>query len=210
MKHIVLLGDSIFDNQSYVGGGKDTITNLREQMPDDWKATLLAVDGHITDGVLGQVSRVPADATHLFVSVGGNDALGEMRILQMPASSAADVLNELSNVSARFEERYKRMLDAVLSLGKPTAVCTIYYPRYPEAWLQKLAVAALASFNDAIIRQASLAGVPLIDLRYVCNEDTDYANPIEPSVAGGAKIARTIVQIVNDHDFRARRTTIYS
>ena len=35
MKHIVLLGDSIFDNKSYVGGGKDTIENLREQMPDD-------------------------------------------------------------------------------------------------------------------------------------------------------------------------------
>jgi hypothetical protein len=32
----------------------------------------------------------------------------------------------------------------------------------------------------------------LIDLRLVCDEDTDFANPIEPSVHGGAKIARVI------------------
>ena len=58
-----------------------------------------------------QLPRLPADATHLFVSVGGNDALGEMGILQMPASSAEEVFNELSNAAARFENRYKRMLD---------------------------------------------------------------------------------------------------
>ena len=209
MKHIVLLGDSIFDNQSYVGGGKDTIANLREQMPDDWTATLLAVDGHVTDGVISQLARVPSDATHLFVSVGGNDALGEIGILQRPASSAAEVLDGLSKVATRFEDRYRRMLEAVLALGKPTAVCTIYYPRYPEALLQKLAVTALASFNDVIIRHAFLAGIPLFDLRYVCNDDGDYANPIEPSEAGGAKIAKTIIQVVQNHRFEEGRTAAY-
>jgi lysophospholipase L1-like esterase len=209
MKHIILLGDSIFDNRSYVNGGKDTIANLREQMPDGWAASLLAVDGSVAAGVARQLSGVPADATHLFISVGGNDALGEMGILQMPASSAAEVFNELSNVAAGFEERYKRMLGAVQGLGKPTAVCTIYYPRYPDARMQKVAVAALGSFNDVIIRQAFLAGLPLIDLRYVCNEDADYANPIEPSVAGGAKIAATIIAVANYHRFEESRTGAY-
>ncbi len=95
--------------------------------------TLLAVDGSVAAGVARQLPGVPADATHLFVSVGGNDALGEMRILQMPAASGVDVFNELANVAAAFEERYERMLGAVRELGKPTAVCTIYYPRYPDA-----------------------------------------------------------------------------
>jgi hypothetical protein len=48
-----------------------------------------------------------------------------------------------------------------------------------------------------------------LDLRLVCNELADYANPIEPSVAGGAKIARTIKQVVTDHDFSGKRTAIY-
>jgi len=210
MKHIVLLGDSIFDNQSYVGGGKDTIANLREQMPADWTATLLAVDGSVADGVARQLDRIPSDASHLFVSVGGNDALREMDILQMRASSAVEVFNELSNVSARFEHRYKQMLDSVLKLNRPTTVCTIYYPRFPEPERQKLSVAALATFNDVITRQAFLAGVPLIDLRYVCDDDADYANPIEPSEAGGANIASTIIQVVNEHSFEANKTSVFA
>lgn len=209
MNHIILLGDSIFDNKSYVNGGKDTITNLRDLMPDDWTATLLAIDGSVADSVSRQIPNVPDNASHLFVSVGGNDALGEMGILQMRVSSAAEVFNELSNVVARFEERYKRMLDAVLELNKPTAVCTIYYPRYPDQTMQKVAVAALASFNDVITQQAFMAGLPLIDLRHVCDEDSDYANPIEPSVAGGAKIAGTILKVVNEHDFGELRTSVY-
>lgn len=210
MKHIILLGDSIFDNKSYVNGGKDTIENLREQIPADWKATLLAVDGDVAADVARQLPKMPADATHLFISVGGNDALREMGILQMRASSAAEVFAELSNVAARFEDRYTRMLDAVRELNKPTVVCTIYYPRYPDVGMQKIAVAALASFNDVIIRQAILAGVPLIDLRYVCDDDADYANPIEPSVAGGAKISKRIIEIVERHDFSGGRTSAYT
>lgn len=209
MKHIVLLGDSIFDNRSYVNGGKDTVTNLREQMPDNWTATLLAVDGSVASSVATQLQRVPDAATHLFLSVGGNDALAAAGILQMPASSAADVFSELASVSARFEHSYKSMLDAVRRLSKPTAICTIYYPNYPDELVQKIAVAALASFNDAIVRQASLAGLPLIDLRYVCNEDSDYANPIEPSESGGLKIARTIIRVVKDHDFDKGLTEVY-
>lgn len=209
MKHIILLGDSIFDNKSYVSGGKDTITNLRDLMPDDWTATLLAIDGSVADSLSSQLPNVPYDATHLFISVGGNDALGEMGILQMRVSSAAEVFNEISNVVARFEDRYKRMLDAFRELEKPFAVCTIYYPRYPDERMQKVAVAALASFNDVIIRQAFRAGVPIIDLRYVCDEDADYANPIEPSVAGGAKIARTIITVVNEHDFTSKQSRVF-
>jgi hypothetical protein len=33
----------------------------------------------------------------------------------------------------------------------------------------------------------------VIDLRLICSEPADYANPIEPSGPGGQKIARAIV-----------------
>jgi hypothetical protein len=48
MPHIVLLGDSILDNASYTSGGPDVISQVREILPKDWKATLLAVDGAVT------------------------------------------------------------------------------------------------------------------------------------------------------------------
>lgn len=74
MRHIVLLGDSIFDNAAYVRGGLDVITHLRGQIPDGWKASLRAVDGSVVGDVQRQL-ELPDDATHLVISAGGNDAL---------------------------------------------------------------------------------------------------------------------------------------
>src|SRR5262249_27028557 len=62
--------------------------------------------------------------------------------------------------------------------------------------VRRRAVTALAVFNDAIIREALTAGVPLCDLRLICTAEADYANPIEPSVVGGAKIAAAIARAV--------------
>lgn len=210
MKHLVLLGDSIFDNKAYVKGGRDVISHLRGQMQEDWRATLTAVDGHRVADVSQQLVKVPAGATHLFVSVGGNDALDNTGILQKQVSSSAEVFCELLYVASAFEDRYKKMLKAVLQLDKPTTLCTIYFPRFEESLMQKLAISALSSFNDAITRLAFIAGLPLIDLRLICNRDADYANPIEPSEAGGAKIAKAILQVTREHNFEKRRATIYS
>jgi hypothetical protein len=148
MKHIVSLGDSIFDNKAYVDGGLDVIEQVRRQIP------------------------------------------------------AGCIVGE-------FEYHYREMLQGVLSLKKPTAVCTIYYPRIPDPFTQKMTVAALATYNDAIIRLAFLSGVPLIDLRLVCDENSDYANEIEPSEKGGGKIANAIVRLVSEHNFESRRTEVF-
>lgn len=209
MNHIVLLGDSIFDNKSYVRGGLDVVAHLQQQMHNEWKATLCAVDGNVVENVQTQLLDLPDDATHLFISVGGNDALLNADILQTKVSSSAEVFDRLADLASQFELRYRKMLKAVLSLNKPTAVCTIYYPQMGEEFAQKIAVAALATFNDVIIKQAFLAGVPLIDLRLVCSQPSDYANAIEPSEAGGEKIAKTILRVAQEHNFEAHRTEVF-
>lgn len=56
MVHIALLGDSIFDNASYVGNvGMPVIEHLQRRIPADWKTTLAARDGSITTDVPEQV-----------------------------------------------------------------------------------------------------------------------------------------------------------
>lgn len=210
MTHIVLLGDSIFDNHAYVQRGEPAVIDqLRAHMPAGWRATLLAVDGDVTADVARQLEDVPADATHLVVSVGGNDALGVLDLLNASAQSMADALMRLAAVGEGFEQRYRSMLDTVLRHHLPAALCTIYYPAFPEPMLQRLAVTGLTVFNDAILRVAAGAGVPALDLRLICTEPTDYANPIEPSAAGGEKIAQVIATVVREHDFAGGRTTLY-
>jgi hypothetical protein len=64
-------------------------------------------------------------------------------------------------------------------------------------------------FNDAITRQAFARGLPVIDLRLVCDDDADYANPIEPSSQGGDKIVHAIARLLAEHDFSRRRTEVF-
>jgi GDSL-like Lipase/Acylhydrolase family len=209
MSHVVLLGDSIFDNAAYVRGGPDVIRQLREILPTGWKVTLAAVDGAVTASVPRQLQGLPPDASHLIISVGGNDALGNIGVLDDASRSIADALNRLAGIGDGFERGYRAMLDSVLARALPTAVCTVYNPRYPDPRMQRLAVAGLTIFNDAITRQTFARGLPLIDLRLVCDEDADYANPIEPSSHGGEKIVRAIARLVTEHDFARRRTEVF-
>jgi hypothetical protein len=209
MPHIVLLGDSIFDNRSYVGTEPDVISHLRRIIPTDWRATLNAVDGSVVENVGAQMAKIPGDATHLVVSVGGNNALMNADVLQMRASSAAEVLSALAERASSFELQYREILANILRRGLPTAVSTIYYPNFPDSSIQKIATTALTAFNDVIIRQAILAGVPFLDLRLICNETDDYANAIEPSGKGGGKIAAKILELVETHNFTNKRTCIY-
>jgi hypothetical protein len=208
MNHIVLVGDSILDNAAYTGGAPDVVRHVRQRLPHGSTATLRAVDGSTTRDVREQLQHLPADATHLIVSTGGNDALGHVDFLGAPARSTAEVLIELADIAAEFERRYHGMLTEVLAYELPTAICSIYYPRFPAPDLQKIALTGLTVFNDCIIRAAFTHGIPLLDLRFICTEEGDYADPIEPSAQGGEKIAKVIVDVV-EHGFASGRTEVF-
>src|SRR5258705_13095653 len=106
MTHIALLGDSIFDNAAYVAGGPDVVRQVRELLPSGWRATLNAVDGAVIDDLPQQLQRLPADASHLVVSVGGNDALGEAALLDQKVGSVAEALELITQVRERFRSAY--------------------------------------------------------------------------------------------------------
>jgi hypothetical protein len=190
--HVVLLGDSIFDNGAYVPGSPDVIVQLRSRLPRGWKAGLLAVDGATVSGVERQLGGLPPDATHLVVSAGGNDALGASSILGERVGSVGEAVARLASAQQAFAAAYDRMLSAVQRCGLPTSLCTIYDANYPHPQRQ-IIISALALFNDVITRAAFRRGWPLIDLRLICDSPEDYANPIEPSERGGDKIASAIV-----------------
>ena len=194
MGHIVLLGDSVFDNAAYTGSEPDVITHLRSVLPQGWKATLCAVDGATTTSLPSQVRCVPADATHLFVSIGGNDALSNIDLLSTPVRSTADALRLFGQRVAAFEQSYRRGLVPVRALRKPVTVCTIYNGDLPDREQAAIARVALMMFNDTILRVAFEHRLLAIDLRLLCNEPEDYANPIEPSGCGGRKIALAIAR----------------
>lgn len=200
MQHIILLGDSILDNAAYVPFNSDVINILRNRLPDGWKATLLARDGSMINDIIYQLTQLPEDASFLVLSVGGNDALSHADILSERANSVSEVLLQLADMQDEFRNNYRTMLKNVRSYKLPTLICTIYYPRFPDPYIQKMSKLALSIFNDCIISEALASRSRLIDLRIIFDEDKDYATPIEPSEQGGEKLADAILEKIKEHE----------
>lgn len=208
MNHLVLLGDSIFDNAAYVEGGPAVIDQVAKRLPAGWQATLLAVDGDTTEAVPRQLLRLPPDATHLVLSVGGNDALGCLDRLEAPAATVKQGLVVLTKMRAQFQANYREAIGALLRLNRPMLVCTIYdhVPGLPA----ELGT-ALGLFNDVILYEAIKHGVPVLDLRMICTEPGDYSSksPIEPSSQGGEKLAARLVAAIAQHNFSLDGCRVY-
>lgn len=209
--HVVLLGDSVFDNAGYLrGSGPDLLAQLRTHLPGSWQATRLAKGGSVASDVPGQLGRLPRDATHLVVSAGGNDAGRREGVLGEPARSVAEGLAQIAVIRESFARDYRAMLDAVPGRGLPIAVCTIYDPRFPEPGRRQVSIVALATFNDVITREAFARGISLLDLRLLCDRDEDFAAPTGPSVQGGAKIAAEIARWATGHGPEGRRSEVFA
>src|SRR4249919_1145484 len=99
-----------------------------------------------------------------------------------PVTSVAEALELITAVRTRFRTAYARMLDQVLQRRLPLAVCTIYEARFPDPVTRRLAATALTALNGAITREAFAHNADCIDLRILCDDDCDFANPIEPSI----------------------------
>jgi hypothetical protein len=196
--HIVLLGDSTFDNHAYVASGASTIAALEAQLPAGWSATLLAQDGSTIDEVTRQAMQLPSGASHLVVCTGMHDVLGDIGMLAERAETVADGLRTAGLVAGRFELRYWRMLRSLRSRGLPLAVCTIGNGDFGDPHLQPVTTTALAIFNDAIIRSAWSAHAAIIDLRAACDEPEDYATETVPSARGSGKIAECLAKAIID------------
>ena len=226
MKHIVLLGDSIFDNSSYINSDELDVPNqLRSLVSHNYKVTNLAVDGHLIRHVKNQLNNLPSNVTHLFVSVGGNDGLGHLSIFHTPVNTIGESLQHMYRIGDNFKKRYAEMVDLVLSYNLPTTFCSIYYPRFDARSLdrvqdymsvlsngreiQEMVMSAETIFNDIITYEIFKRKIPLIDLRVLCDDDEDFANPIEPSCIGGMKIAKTINTIANVHSFDSNASGVY-
>jgi hypothetical protein len=208
MSVIALLGDSFFDNASYIGQNeKSVLEQLQDSLSSGSSVNLMAIDGSVTEEVVRQIESIPSATTHLVISSGGNDALRSRDSLLMAHSTEA-LLNMLATVQEDFGIIYMRLLTAAKKTQLPTVVCTIY-DAIPG--LSREEKTLLSIFNDVILTQVSRAGFPVIDLRSLCIDAKDFSeiSPIEPSVQGGMKIARRIAEIVTHFDFRSKRTVIY-
>lgn len=191
-------GDSILDNAPYVGElGRSLKSHLRELL-EGWAIDFRAVDGATcADVAAGQLGAGPYGCDALVLSVGGNDALGNIHLLEdQQERRLFDFALMLADIQDAFRSDYLRVLHAAEAHAPRLLALTIYRPRFHldglPAELQRAADALLSLFNDVIQEEARARGHQILDLRRICVSDAHFANPIEPSDFGGREIALAI------------------
>eukprot|EP01063_Lacrimia_lanifica_P040076 TRINITY_DN8971_c0_g1_i2.p1 TRINITY_DN8971_c0_g1~~TRINITY_DN8971_c0_g1_i2.p1 ORF type:complete len:262 (+),score=69.02 TRINITY_DN8971_c0_g1_i2:40-825(+) len=214
-RHVVLLGDSTFDNGRWVDG-PSVSEHMRDMLVNKERVTLCARDGALVAAVAGQMEAAPADATHFVVSVGGNDATGAATtVLTPPVANAGEAYDRMHHFVQEWEAAYAAAVEVWVALarGRPVVLCSCYDPCFGAFNVttvsQGQANMMMALLADVVLRVASRHRLPVVDLRRVSTQVADFANPIEPSVAGGRKIAAAVLDALATHPVSCRNTVVY-
>ena len=129
------------------------------------------------------------------MSAGGNDALEHIDFLEEVFNTRAkDVLVRLWSIREEFRRSYAALLDCLALTRRPVLVLTVYNPCFHahgfDAAYQQAAESAVSVIDDVIQQEACRRSFDILELRTLFHDRADYANPIEPSALGGAKLAK--------------------
>lgn len=206
-KIVVLLGDSVIDNGEYVRSGElDVAQQLQMRLPDH-TVVKRAVDGATCADVLRWQTDDLRDADSIVLSAGGNDALQHLDLLDVSvATTPKDVLVRLWSIREEFRRSYVALLDSLALTRRPVLSLTVYNPCFDghgfDAAYQQAAESGLSIINDVIQQEARRRAFDILELRTLFDDRADYANPIEPSAIGGAKLAKCVSDWVGSAERR--------
>ena len=199
-KELFLLGDSIIDNKTYVLDGEKSVLE-HIQSKTDTKTVQLALDGATTDDVLeNQLNRISSEASHVVLSVGGNDLLNEIGFLMEDIKYTPNqVLERCYSLIAPITKKYESIV-TTLRTSKIRAnllLCTVYEGDLEGSEMyDDIAISSrtmLSLFNDSVYKTHNMFKTGILELRHIFTNKEDYANPIEPSHIGGEKLAQEII-----------------
>ena len=196
-KRIILLGDSIIDNGAYVRPGEADVAKQLQALLPEQAVVKRAVDGAICADILWSQMANLDSTDRIILSAGGNDALQHIDLLEAAtATTAKEVLLRLAAIREDFRRTYVSLLDRLAAIRAPVMVLTVYNPCFDghgmDATYQQAAEAAVSLFDDVIQLEAHRRSFKLLELRTLFTDPADYANPIEPSARGGAKLAQAM------------------
>lgn len=187
---IVLLGDSILKNNSYVSDGKG-IDDLLEERTNEKIYSYAENNSKIID-IYSQISKIPIDlnnnSTIIFLSAGGND------ILSFYVDQKEDATN-MSFLNPMFSA-YKKLIKSIQARMNDSRIVLldIYYP---ENITYKQFHPIISNWNKKIYEYASDPANKISNVLKISNNLTqknDFTMGMEPSSVGGEKIVNMILE----------------
>jgi lysophospholipase L1-like esterase len=180
---IVLLGDSILKNNSYVlDENKDSIEAILSSQSNK-KIVNYASDGSKIINVYQQLDSIPnkwnRSTTTIFLSIGGNDIISNYILNNRTQNIKLDYLfNDyqelIATIQTKMDQCNLRLLD-------------VYYPR--DSNFRKYQP-IIQEWNDLLMNHYSYNVVPIS--KHITNHN-DFTQIIEVSTSGGEKLARLML-----------------
>lgn len=188
-KQIILLGDSIFDNEKYVPENKSIESLLKERIGS---VTVVAKTGSRVTNMDGQFNKIikndhfNSKDVYMFISVGGNDILTD----RWPGLDSVGYSSEKN-----LERLFKNYTDNVLRIKNkfPEAniiLSTIYFPTdkiYQQYYKN------IKEWNKLVKDFGKKNNLSLLEVDQLLKSPEDFAHGIEPSVKGGELIVNGIM-----------------
>ena len=189
-KSIVLMGDSILKNNSYVKDGKNIENLIIERNP---KIYCYAEDHSKISDIFYQINKLPIELntpnTYIFLSAGGNNILTHY-VDQNQDITDTSILRPMFGA-------YKNLVKSIRT-RLPQAKIILLDIYYPDNLQYKQFHSIIKEWNGMIYDFAEnpknkIYGVIRISSHLTQNDDFSFG--IEPSSSGGQKIANLILNM---------------
>ena len=205
MNRVVLFGDSIIDNKTYVSHGEFSVLEHLENI-SNYEYIQVAYDGHTTFDVQNKQLHLSTieKPSHIVLSVGGNDLLQNLSYLSNgPISNVNEAVTGIQqHIFEPLEQRFETIIEELSSQRANLLICTVYEGDLGRTDEFKDVLDSskimVSSFNDIVYKTAKKYNADVLELREIFITSDDYANPIEPSHIGGEKLAKSIVEWIKN------------
>jgi hypothetical protein len=184
---IILLGDSILQNSSYVPHDKSIENIISKKLNSSCHC--YAKNNAKTYDIYSQVTNIPLELnnryTTIFLSAGGNDILDKYVERSDPNLNELDYLNTIFGT-------YKNLVKTVKTkMNKAKLVLLdVYYPKSTKYLPYRNII---STWNNKIYEYASKNNMEVLRISTILTKDSDFTLEIEPSETGGEKISDAIV-----------------
>lgn len=175
---IILVGDSILKNNSYVL--EENSVEILLSKKTDAHVYCFAVNDSTIKDAKEQVNILPQHlnkpSTHIFLSIGGNDILKGID----PVSS---IFRQYMELVYLMKERMDKTKIVLINLYYPTDE---KYEKY---------YSSVKKWNELVGAYAEDNHLKVLDASTILFKEEDFTSEIEPSIIGGEKLANQIVSI---------------
>ena len=186
---LVLIGDSILNNSSYVAQDESVEYLLRQKKGGD-RIVFLAEDNAFMHNVLQtQVPKIPTGTnakTHIFVSAGGNDILDTIATFSISTEEIQHLFDKYKQLILAVQTKCPTSHLHLFNLYYPTSTLLKPYYKYIDAW--NLLLRDFVSQSNNTLQEFPLSKLCFIDL--------DFVHTIEPSAVCSKKIVQSIISSV--------------